>query len=146
MSVCMTWQGEDTLDDRGHAVELSSISTAGELMGQSLGPAPDSVLEPGLKVPIVWWCSLCQDPETEAIPAVSRRHPLGLSLNWGYPGMDSFCQQNLEWGCGEARQPSWSGCLYMSFHLTVSRWCCLATCLGQIQVTWTLSPPSCPGT
>lgn len=52
-------------------------------MGPSLGPDPDSVLEPGLKVPIVCWCSLCQDPETEAIPAVSRRYPLGLSLNWG---------------------------------------------------------------
>lgn len=52
------------------------------------------VPESGLKMPIVWWCSPCQGQETEAIPAVSRQHPLGLSLGWGYPGMDDFSYQN----------------------------------------------------
>lgn len=53
-----------------------------ELGDLGLGSAPALCARSGLKVPIVWWYSLCQGHETEAIPAVSRQRPLGLSLVW----------------------------------------------------------------
>lgn len=71
-----------------------------------------SVPESGLKVPIVWWCSLCQGHETEAIPAVSRQSPLGLSLGWEYSGMDTLSNQNEDL----EKADIWAGCpLFSSY-------------------------------
>lgn len=98
----------------------NSITATGELVGHSLTLPLLFVPESGLKVSIVWWCCPCQGHESEAIPAVSRRHPLELSLNWEYPGMDGFSYQN-----GDRRRTptSLSGCLliFLIFPLKIMR-------------------------
>lgn len=65
---------------RGQGTTSCPHPSSWELRDLGLGSAPALCARSGLKVPIVWWYSLCQGHETEAIPAVSRQRPLGLSL------------------------------------------------------------------
>lgn len=95
------------------------------------------VPESGLKVPIVLWCSLCQGHETEAIPTVSRQHPLELSLGCGYPGRDVLSHQNQD--VEKANILDWLPLVLLILHLRL--WGYLrTTCLGQVQIELLLDP------
>lgn len=98
------------------ALPLAPVSTPGELEGHGLGPTPAFCAR-------VWpegaHCLVVQPVsghETETLSAVSRQRPLGLSLGWGYPGMDALSHQN-----GNVEKANILGCLPLTCpsHLTL---------------------------